>query len=73
MCYNSSVYDSAYAAILLAAASAHAAVQVGGELKQWQKVTLTFDGPRTAENATPNPFRDYRLNVTFTHGRSGRS
>ena len=62
-----------YAAILLAAASANAAVQVGGELKQWQKVTLTFDGPRTAENATPNPFRDYRLNVTFTHGGSGKS
>ncbi len=47
--------------------------EVGGELKQWHKVTLTFDGPRTAEDATPNPFRDYRLNVTFTHGRTGTS
>ncbi len=36
-----------HAAILLAAASAHAAVQVGGELKQWQKVTLLV--PRCGE------------------------
>ena len=26
-----------------------------GELKQWHKVTLTFDGPQTSETATPNP------------------
>jgi hypothetical protein len=41
---------------------------VSGELKQWHKVTLTFTGPDTSENAGPNPFRDYRLNVTFTNG-----
>src|SRR5574340_206040 len=49
------------------------AAQVGGDLKLWHNVTLTFDGPRTSEDATPNPFRDYRLNVTFTHARSGKS
>lgn len=38
---------------------------VEGELKQWHRVTLTFDGPDTAETAAPNPFRDYRLDVTF--------
>jgi hypothetical protein len=41
---------------------------VSGELKQWHKVTLTFAGEKTAETANPNPFRDYRLNVTFTQG-----
>jgi hypothetical protein len=39
----------------------------------WQKHTITFDGPATSEDATPNPFRDYRLNVVFTHSQSGRS
>ena len=34
---------------------------------QWQKVTLNFGGPPTAENADPNPFTDYRLDVTFRH------
>ncbi|MCH8286443.1 DUF5060 domain-containing protein [candidate division KSB1 bacterium] len=42
-----------------------------GELRQWHTVTLTFNGPNTSENATPNPFRDYRLQVTFT-GPGGR-
>jgi hypothetical protein len=50
-----------------------AKVQTGGELKRWHKVTLTFDGPRASEDATPNPFRDYRLNVTFTHAHTRRS
>ncbi|MBN2294164.1 MAG: DUF5060 domain-containing protein, partial [Pirellulales bacterium] len=46
---------------------------VTGELKKWHKVTFTFDGPQTNENATPNPFTDYRLNVTFTLAASGKS
>jgi len=41
---------------------------LSGERKKWHRVTLTFTGPQTAETATPNPFRDYRLNVTFTKG-----
>ncbi|KPK69382.1 MAG: hypothetical protein AMJ84_09630, partial [Acidithiobacillales bacterium SM23_46] len=41
---------------------------VSGELKKWHKVTITFDGPETSETADPNPFRDYRLNVTFANG-----
>ncbi|MEM1327644.1 MAG: DUF5060 domain-containing protein, partial [Bacteroidota bacterium] len=39
-----------------------------GELKTWHKITLTFDGPNTSETATPNPFADYNLAVTFTNG-----
>ncbi|MEM7549060.1 MAG: carbohydrate-binding protein [Bacteroidota bacterium] len=41
---------------------------IEGELRKWHKVTLTFDGPSTSETATPNPFSDYSLNVTFTKG-----
>lgn len=44
------------------------AAAVSGELKQWHKVTLTFDGPQASETAAdPNPFTDYRLTVTFAH------
>jgi len=38
---------------------------VSGELKKWHKITLTFDGPQTSEDAEPNPFLNYRLNVNF--------
>lgn len=41
---------------------------LSGEQKTWHTVTVTFEGPMTAETASPNPFRDYRLNVTFTQG-----
>ncbi|MDP4624221.1 MAG: DUF5060 domain-containing protein [Akkermansiaceae bacterium] len=44
-----------------------AAPKITGEQKVWHKITLSFDGPATSENATPNPFTDYRLDVTFTH------
>jgi len=43
--------------------------EVSGELKKWHKVTLTFTGPQASEKAQPNPFRDYRLNVTFVKGK----
>ena len=43
------------------------AAEIDGELKKWHTVTLTFEGPATSETATPNPFLDYRLNVSFTH------
>ena len=42
--------------------------QITGELKTWHKITLTFDGPKSSELATPNPFTDYRLDVTFSQG-----
>ncbi len=49
-------------------ASSPGAAQVSGELRQWHKVTLTLDGPQADERGNePNPFRDYRLTVTFTH------
>lgn len=41
---------------------------VTGELKKWHKVTLSFEGIETSEAATDNPFANYRLLVTFSHG-----
>ncbi len=43
------------------------AVQINGILRQWHDVEVTFSGPFTSEADTPNPFQDYRLDVTFTH------
>jgi hypothetical protein len=37
------------------------------EAQKWDKVVLSFEGPATSEDATVNPFTDYRLNVTFSH------
>ena len=42
---------------------------LSGESKTWHTITITFTGPDSDENANPNPFRDYRLNVTFTKGQ----
>ena len=56
-----------------AAVSAGAAVRVTGDLRRWGAVTLTFDGPQTSEDADPNPFTTYTMDVTFRHARSGRS
>lgn len=33
--------------------------------EQWKTLTLDFEGPTTSETASPNPFTDYRLTVTF--------
>ena len=40
---------------------------------RWQPVTLTFDGPESSEDASPNPFLDYRMSVSFLHQQSGES
>lgn len=40
--------------------------EVSGELKEWHAVTVAFTGPQSSETATPNPFTDYRMDVTFT-------
>ncbi len=45
---------------------------VSGDRMMWHAVTLTFDGPSLSETSTPNPFLDYRLDVTFT-APSGRT
>ena len=52
--------------LLLGSLNLDGAPSVTGEQRQWHTVTLTFDGPQTSEDATPNPFTDYRLDVRFT-------
>jgi hypothetical protein len=54
-------------ALASATLTVHAAVKISGERKLWHRLTLTFDGPKAAEDGVPNPFRDFRLTVTFTH------
>ncbi len=49
------------------------AAPVSGELRTWHKLTWDFAGPPSGETAEPNPFTDYRLDVTFTHVPSGKT
>ncbi|HPR88906.1 MAG TPA: DUF5060 domain-containing protein [bacterium] len=41
---------------------------VSGNLKKWHTITLTFTGPKCSEQSDPNPFLDYRFDVTFRKG-----
>ncbi len=62
------------AIVLLSAATASGAAEIAPKSPvRWQPVTLTFDGPESSEDATPNPFLDYRLSVSFSHQGSGES
>ena len=61
------VLISAAAALVGSAGCNAPSPAVSGELRQWHGVTVTFNGPTTSEDADPNPFRDYRLNVAFRH------
>lgn len=43
---------------------------IKGTFKKWQTIKLIFDGPQCSEgNFSPNPFLDYRLEVTFSNGK----
>ena len=45
------------------------AAEITGELKKWHKITLTFEHNQVFnERSNPNPFTDYRLEVTFSNG-----
>ena len=46
---------------------------ISGELKKWHPISITFEGPFAQEAGVPNPFRDYRMMVTFYHESSGTS
>lgn len=64
---------ASFLTIVLGVSSALAATSVEpSQAVRWQPVSLTFDGPQSSEDATPNPFRDYRMSVTFRHEGSGR-
>jgi hypothetical protein len=41
---------------------------MSGSFQQWDKLTLSLDGPQADESSdAPNPFMDYRMDVTFAH------
>jgi len=43
--------------------------KIQGELKKWHTIRMLLDGPQCSEtDFRPNPFLDYRLEVTFTKG-----
>ena len=65
---------AAISAIFATAASLAAEVAIAPQRPvRWQPVSLTFDGPASSETATPNPFTDFRLRVTFSHQQSGEA
>ncbi len=44
-------------------------ITVDGTLQKWHTVTLSMEGPfHFEDDDEPNPFLDYRLEVTFTNG-----
>jgi hypothetical protein len=43
-------------------------LQVQGESRVWHALTLTVWGPEAEERGDVNPFRDFRVTATFTHG-----
>ncbi|MEM1085017.1 MAG: DUF5060 domain-containing protein [Verrucomicrobiota bacterium] len=63
-----SLYSAALLPILFAGPTALGKPEIKGEARQWHKLTLTFDGPQSAETASPNPFTDYRLDLVFRQG-----
>lgn len=52
-------------------ADGSARASIAGELKQWHKITLNFDGPERGEDA--GTFLDHRLDVTFRHAGTGQT
>lgn len=59
--------------IVLLTSCGRAKPVITGDLMLWHTVTITFEGPDTSEDGDPNPFRDYRLVVDFTHLHTGTS
>jgi hypothetical protein len=61
------------AAIIFSAFTLQSQVILSGEMKKWHRITLQVNGPMLSETSEPNPFMDYRLNVTFSHPESQSS
>ncbi len=53
--------------LLLAACSQDLPLRLTGDPYVWSPLTLTLSGPPSAEDGVPNPFLDYRLDISFTH------
>ncbi len=65
--------ESSTNAVVVPPPPAAPAVEISGELRQWHEMKISYVGPSTSETATPNPFTNYRMDVTFTHNASNES
>ncbi len=54
--------------MLIALATQTSAAEIVGNKVQWQPLTVIVNGPKTSEDATPNPFTDMRLDIEFQSG-----
>jgi hypothetical protein len=67
------IYSLNFSVIQSSGSNGDGTVGVSATPRLWHKVTLTQSGPFAAEadepaaNGKPNPFRDYRMQVTFTN------
>lgn len=52
--------------LVISLTSSIKAQTVHGDLFVWHKVSIDFEGPMTSEGTKPNPFTDYRMDITFT-------
>ncbi|MEO0793981.1 MAG: DUF5060 domain-containing protein [Verrucomicrobiota bacterium] len=60
----------AISSLLLVKSGLSQTVNVLGEKTIWHKITLQLVGPSSNEGASPNPFTNRRMDVTFTHPAS---
>jgi len=58
--------------LLLASTTTAYSQDIQGDMRQWHRVVIDFQGPATSETADPNPFTDFRLDVTIA-GPDGRT
>ena len=59
--------------ILLSAIALAQAVAIQTEdiPRRWHRLSLDLQGPQSSESATPNPFKDFRMEVRFVHEATG--
>ncbi len=63
---KSVIASSLWFALVLTMQPTAVCQEVHGQLRQWHRVVVDFQGPQASESGNPNPFTDYRLNVKFT-------
>ena len=64
-------YCLAIASLASAVAAQSVTVHADDMPRRWHRVALELEGPQSSESSTPNPFKDYRMEVTFTHVTTG--
>jgi len=57
--------------LLISGILAH--LKITGTLRRYHTVTFTFDGPHGGETYESNPFRNYKLQLQLSHGRTRKT